>query len=834
MSNSCVWSAGLACVLSMAGGARGQEASVTVKADLHGGASISLFDVARTAPLPRILEDVLGCRMGELRERDEDGTRVLQARCNAAVKRFWVVERELNLTPLLAELRKQNFQRVWLTFEHPVTGFSECTPGQWNAGHAVRRVTWFRVVDLGAPQTLRARLAFGYRLSSFRPALALLIPPFLALLMMLAAVTRRSDATAVWFTYWRVLGWVMTGGWLVWVRASTSLDCGTLTRFLVNDEAKASLLTIGCYLIPPLLAQFVCTLISAPVLTRAGGRPWTLRRIVEHTLWHEPVNIWPLMCLGAASMSLAVAGDLRMGITTLGIGYFVRMGLVSLWLKWQKLNRYVPGEGELRARLRALENKSGVKLRQVYLLPAAEGRMPAPLLTRRRHLLLSDYLLANFSKREVDAVLAREMGHLKRYHRQILLAAVVLSVPAVYWLAQWPALQTLPRMLRGPMMLWLMPVFLYFLWRHFERAAERDAAAWTADPEAVLTALPKLARANLMGAFFRRWEERLLPRGEVRPLAVALPAPPAAADTYVAPVRPDERIFSAERKRSFISRREWVLHGAQLLTSVLVTGLIGLGHWTGAMVWIFYALGVAVTCAVSVLLSSAMIGEMYRRTERLLRARFTAAPQAGWSFVGLAPSAKARFYESFSDWDVGLCGFVGDSLCYVGEQTRFALPRRRVSGIKLAAGTPQWGCTRSLHITWRDERGRESTLQLNPPDTHPHWLGRCAVLTFHGKLEQWRNAGADAAAMPAALAGLGLPDFGEVTGETGAVLRQGAYRWIDVVVFVLMALGLAYSAYRLVQTQGSRMWYLAVLVVLANLFRLVPQMGTRPEPERAA
>ena len=76
------------------------------------------------------------------------------------------------------------------------------------------------------------------------------------------------------------------------------------------------------------------------------------------------------------------------------------------------------------------------------------------------------------------------------------------------------AAAVLPRFhLRGPLLVWLTPVALYLLWRRFERVAEREAAAITGGAGALFDALPKLAQFNLLGLYWRRFEQRFFPNG---------------------------------------------------------------------------------------------------------------------------------------------------------------------------------------------------------------------------------------------------------------------------------------------------------------------------------
>jgi len=54
--------------------------------------------------------------------------------------------------------------------------------------------------------------------------------------------------------------------------------------------------------------------------------------------------------------------------------------------------------------------------------------------------------------------------------------------------------------------------------------------------------------------------------------------------------------------------------------------------------------------------------------------------------VAFLPDATARFYVSSYDWDSGYLFLRKDRLCYVGDQTRFALRSDQVRAVRLGAG----------------------------------------------------------------------------------------------------------------------------------------------------
>src|SRR5258708_21047087 len=319
---------------------------------------------------------------------------------------------------------------------------------------------------------------------------------------------------------------MIPGGWLLWVEGSAVLDCAALARFLLNDSPYAPLLQMTFYLVPPTLVQLVCTVASGAVLARVGGDHWMLPGSLKHVFWHEPVNIWPILCLWAGVSSLALFNEFALGLACLAVAYAAHVVLVALWLRLQKLSRYQLPPGDLRSRILELALKARVTLKEIYLLPAAEGRLSGPYMIRRRRLVLSDALLRILPKNETEAVLAREFVHLRRHHRAILLGIAVGSLPLISRFSHLSLVGGLPWAVRGPILVWITPVLLYLLWRRFERAADAEAVELTGGRDALANGLAKIAQLNVIGFYWRRFEQRFFPNGsagDLQQLSEALP-----------------------------------------------------------------------------------------------------------------------------------------------------------------------------------------------------------------------------------------------------------------------------------------------------------------------
>jgi Zn-dependent protease with chaperone function len=488
----------------------------------------------------------MGCAFDNPKESTVDGDRRFSGKCAGAFrKRGLLVGGQIQFAPLSEALKALGVEHLDVIIRHPRTGFSRFTDGGWTLETTAQSLEYTKKLAISGPPPL-VRLAFGYRLVNFLPISLLLFPIALAMVMRWAALRARNmEPVVIWFTYWRLFGWVITGTWLLWVQGSTVLDCNALARFLMNGSSKSVWLQLAFYVVPPILVQFICTVASGAVLARVSGERWVLPVSLKHAFWHEPVRIWPLLCLLAGVASLTLFNEVILGMACLAVAFVSYVFLVWLWIRFQHLSRYELPAGDLRSRILELARKAGVKLTEIYLLPAAEGRLAGPYMIRRRRLFVSDAMLRLLRKQETEAVLAREFVHLRRHHREIIMALAVLALPLIYRFANLPAVAGIPWAVRGPLLVWLTPVLLYLLWRRFDRVAEAEAAALTGNAGALVDALPRLAQFNVIGLYWRRFERRFFPNGsehqwqqELQVLPVAnreslVDAPPAGPKQYV-------------------------------------------------------------------------------------------------------------------------------------------------------------------------------------------------------------------------------------------------------------------------------------------------------------
>src|SRR5207244_8489313 len=116
--------------------------------------------------------------------------------------------------------------------------------------------------------------------------------------------------------------------------------------------------------------------------------------------------------------------------------------------------------------------------------------------------ILTDVLLAQLPHRELDAVMAHEIAHLKMGHpRKLALAFAVVLAPALVALAWVHHLE------------WIDPAVVAALFvrlwigRRFEYAADAAAVKLCGDPEALISGLARMSRINGFPNGWSRWRD---------------------------------------------------------------------------------------------------------------------------------------------------------------------------------------------------------------------------------------------------------------------------------------------------------------------------------------
>jgi STE24 endopeptidase len=182
-------------------------------------------------------------------------------------------------------------------------------------------------------------------------------------------------------------------------------------------------------------------------------------------------------------------------------------------------NKFTPLENPaLRQRIEALAHRVKVPLKGLFQMDASTRTRHTNAylsgLGRTKRIVLYDSLLGSHTEEEIEAVLAHEIGHLKRHHIRKQLAIVGMLSGVLFFLAslilQWRALyeafgfRTMPSyaglfllgVLWDPVGFFLSPVGMAVS-RRFEKDADGYARELLGSGRALAKALRRLAKDNL-------------------------------------------------------------------------------------------------------------------------------------------------------------------------------------------------------------------------------------------------------------------------------------------------------------------------------------------------
>jgi STE24 endopeptidase len=551
---------------------------------------------------------------------------------------------------------------------------------------------------------------------------------------------------------------------------------------------------VALFGVPPAIVAVLVAALSHAVAARLRGVGLTLRETVIQAICQQAGLVVPLIALGAAVSALTVAHDPRTAVTFLVVTIASRLALIRLQLASIGLHPHALTTGPLRDRIFALAGQAGVRIGQIYVLPMARTRMANAFALRGNVVLLTDYLLEHLSRREVDAVMAHEIVHLKHHHPFVLrlVVATGLAIPI--------ALATVQR---GPLpvmasILVLSLIVFTFVSRRCERIADRGAVRLCRDGDALVTGLARLTRLNTMPLDWSPWAGMLLTHPSTRQRAWAigeeagLPEARVEAllqgrhsgdDHYAAVVPADgeSKIFSSVFKLSYGALLGWTMLG---LSTLVPAGVLVALRWSEPANgrWVIDLGVVTLAAGLSLIAIQQLAVRPYPGLRKKLGARLSAGgldeARENGLFVGLAPGTAPRVYEGFYDWDIAFLFVRGDRLVVLGEEARFTLRRDQVLGIEPAVAPPAWIPTPRVAVRWQDpSSGQCGAFTLRPADA--------AVMTGSGdeaerliaRLEAWWHDGAPTGGpvteFSTALATVELPPSGSVTGLEPRALVRG-------------------------------------------------------------
>jgi Zn-dependent protease with chaperone function len=316
------------------------------------------------------------------------------------------------------------------------------------------------------------------------------------------ALLRATGGIDAWSDFRRFLHGVIFWSWLGWFLMLPWVpppDSNLAARWIVGAVFDA-----GWCLLPPVFVMLVCDALEVDAfacLRRLDSRRGALALRLAYR------NLLPLLFVVAAIVE-AADGEPRAGPMWYASALlaYVLLARLSRMLDLVFTTGRELGAGAVRDRIFELARQEQVRVNRVSVVAAGREQLANAAALLGNDVLLTDYLLAHLSPREVDVMVAHELAHLK--WRPLLvrtLAVVGAGVAGVYAVTALGRLTPWPPSL--PLYVAVALLIVYLILRRFEYAADAEAARLTGDPEALTSAILKVARLNLTALDWSWWEE---------------------------------------------------------------------------------------------------------------------------------------------------------------------------------------------------------------------------------------------------------------------------------------------------------------------------------------
>lgn len=674
--------------------------------------------------------------------------------------------------------------------------------------------------------------------------LFLLLP---ALATLLSA--RRSSARAeeLWGKHLRFVNRLLNVVWVVWLPIYFFSNVGETIQFLFGGDlislgSLGQVVKLAFYFIPPIIAMFLCHVASGRVYERVPSVDWSPRQVMRRAVIANAVSLIP--------MFLVLLGLSTFASSPRQAALYVVIGYVGFILLSQNMGRLLGSRlhaltsGDLRDRIFDLAHRAGVKLQQVYVLPETSAQLSNAFARSDNSVMITNSLIKNLSRREVDAIMAHEIGHLQAKHPQtagtfMTIAFVIANVVGIFIYKITYSTVATPIIFAGA--IGVAHLLTFFRSRRNERQADAIGVSLTFDPEAFISGLAKLSHLNLMPLHSGGWGESLdshpgtmgrfqeiakahgISESRLQELVTNAEPPP---DKYL-PIDDeiDATVFSTEFKNKYRVRLALVVLFILLLSPVpFAVGLARDGVSTLGMLALAVE-GLIWSFLISILLRNRIAFWGYqsfcRRLKMKLDKRGLGEAARYGSMVGLAPAAESRKYEGYSFWDVGVLWLTKEKLYYIGEQCEFALDRAQVRDVYSRDTIPEWVAEKSLFIQWQDSPdGPKQTLHFVATGEVTVTKARRAIDQLQTRIQAWMQQTEEFPAAAPALESIGLPVFPEITSSLALIKFNAGVAFKAALNLAIYAAVLAF-AIRLSYTSIAYMALALFIIAFVDEFSRV-------------
>ena len=775
---------------------------------------------------------------------------------NARPFRGLRIEGVIDPEPLIAPLQSQDVEtlNIWVEVGNPtyneIVFKNTAEPGAEPGSNHLEME-----IDLRAPQYNLIAFEHGYSVRdipkrSTPMAVFLLVPMLLTLGMSLSARKLYDRPAELWARHLRFSNRLMGAIWPVWLCVYSLCGLSSIFLFVLGPGALFQFVNIGFYFVPPVIAMVLCHLASRGVYRHVTGVPWSPSEVFRRAMLVNAASLAPLFVLVLVLHSLETSP--RQAALYAVVGYFGWLFLNQAFSRAFGPRLHALTSGDLRDRIFDLAQSAGVVLKQVYVLPEERAQLSNAFARSDNSVMITTSLLKNLTRREVNAIMAHEIGHLQAKHPQtsrtvMITTIVIVQVVGTVFATMIGFANALPFVFAVSIV--CASLVLFFISRRNERHADAVGIRLTGDPEGFICGLSKLSRLNLMPLHAGGWGESLEthPNTMRRLQGVATTygisndrfqelisdsfALPGTMYPAIAEEEAESVIFSSEFRKQYGVRSSLAMLGTIMLVPLPFAAVLGHESVSGVLLLGIGLAGLLASFGVYQVVRNVIVcwgnGSLASALRTRLEKRGLSEIAQGGIVVGLAPAGDPQRYENYPFWDIGLLWLTNEKLHYFGEQIEFALAPGQVQDVYVELANPEWLPDKNLFVQWQNgASGMAETLHFNVLDGRSILKTRRAVESLKERLEAWRSQPQGFPAAPAEIRSIGAPSFPGITSVPAVKVFKPtvfsvAFQFAFYGAVIAFAFGLSWLS----------VFYLANVVFLVTVADELPK-AFRPKVSR--
>ncbi len=515
-----------------------QLANLILRMDENGSAELS-FNLTHSAPLTeqqiQAINQALGFPVTEMKEELGEGEPEASSGAVPLVKKWFFyygkgtrqfqkqglrVQDNFDVAPLLDALKPFGVESIQVTVAHPVTEQTQVLAAQDDTLNAINNLglqSHHFPIKGAAQQSIK--IEYGHSSQAlFSSSLVLIIVlafPVFATALLIGAVLRKYKINPQETNLSSLGGFnliVHLAPILWWVALYYTRATDLVAPWLKSQSPWISHPTrIAIYALPPIIVSLICNAIyqfGVAIIKRETKRGADL---LAQSALNVLVSFVPMILL-YNGIFMIVRGEVRQAVFFF-VSYILLQSFAAKW-QWKAMGftPYILPNGILRHRIHALANKAGVKLQQIFLIADKSGQTANAFAATGNNLMLTEFLLAQFSRREIDFIASHEITHLQLNHTSKKSLITLITFPIMVLFAVFfgivigvlgiyiPSLFHFVSLHAYPVILLFAiccsTLIELFISRRFEYQADAGAIRLTNDPEAAISALARLGRLN--------------------------------------------------------------------------------------------------------------------------------------------------------------------------------------------------------------------------------------------------------------------------------------------------------------------------------------------------